>query len=221
MPYELHHDPRSSHQRIARYLRRLRREPILDVGAATGQLGRLLADSSLTIDGVEPDRLAADSAAPFYRNVMTSRIEDAGLPAATYEVVVCADVLEHTADPVAVLRHLLGASTRDALFVVSLPNIAHIAARLLIMAGIFPQHDRGIFDRTHLHFYTRSTAVELIRSVGLVVESVGTTPVPLEDVWPPMLGTITRETAMRAQSIGARLAPTMFAFQWLIVARRR
>lgn len=220
MPYELHHDPRSSHQRIAKHVRRLSRGPILDVGAASGQLGRLLVDTKLPIDGIEPDEDAAAAARPFYRSIVTSRIEDADLPASTYPVVVCADVLEHTADPEAVLRHLIAASSSDAVFIISVPNVAHLAARLLLLLGMFPRHERGIFDRTHLHFYTRSTAVELIDSAGLRVSAVETTPVPLEDVWPRELGTTMREAAMRLQTLAARVAPSLFAFQWLIVARR-
>jgi SAM-dependent methyltransferase len=218
--YQLHRDPRSSHQRIARFLRRRGRAPILDVGCASGQLGRLLADTELTLDGIEPNASAALSARPFYRSIQSTRVEDAQLPASAYPVVVCADVLEHTPDPETVLNRLVAASTADATFVISLPNVAHLAARLLLLAGSFPRHERGIFDRTHLHFYTRSTALATVQSAGLTITSVGTTPVPLEDLWPPALGSATRELAMRLQEVGGSLAPTLFAFQWLIVARR-
>ncbi len=220
MAYELHHDRRSSHQRISRLVRRIARGPILDVGAASGQLGRLLADTKLPIDGIEPDTGAAETARPFYRSIMTSRIEDAALHASEYSVVVCADVLEHTADPESVLKRLIAASTTDGIFIISLPNVAHLAARLLLLTGQFPRHDRGIFDRTHLQFYTRMTALDLVHSSGLRITTVGTTPVPLEDVWPAWLGTSARELTMEAQMLAARVAPTLFAFQWLIVARR-
>ena len=160
------------------------------------------------------------AARPFYRSIQTARIEDAELPRAEYPVVVCADVLEHTPDPEAVLRQLVAASTSNAVFVISLPNVAHLAARLLLLVGSFPRHDRGIFDRTHLHFYTRSTALELIHSADLRVTRVSTTPVPLEDVWPAALGPHARELAMQMQVLAGRLARTLLAFQWLIVGRR-
>lgn len=179
-----------------------------------------MADTELPIDGIEPNESAAESARPFYRSIQSCRIEDAELPKSTYPVVVCADVLEHTPDPEAVLRGLVEASTDDAVFVISLPNVAHLAGRLLLLTGSFPRHDRGIFDRTHLHFYTRATALELVRSSGLTVTRVSTTPVPLEDVWPSALASGARELAMRSQMLAGRLAPTLFAFQWLIVARR-
>jgi hypothetical protein len=40
--YALHSDRQSSHQQIARLVRRIGRAPVLDVGAAQGLLGRLL-----------------------------------------------------------------------------------------------------------------------------------------------------------------------------------
>ena len=133
--YELHQDPRSSHQRIARFLRREGRGPILDVGLRVRSARRLLADTELPIDGIEPSAPAAESARPFYRSIQVGRIEDVELPASTYPVIVCADVLEHTPDPQAVLESLIAASTADAAFVISLPNVAHLAARLLLLTG--------------------------------------------------------------------------------------
>jgi 2-polyprenyl-3-methyl-5-hydroxy-6-metoxy-1,4-benzoquinol methylase len=218
--YELHRHPRSSHQQIAGIVRRLGRGPILDVGAAQGHLGRVLSGHGLEIDAIEPDPHWAAEARAHYRRVSASRIEDAALPARHYRVVVCADVLEHTVDPEAVLGQLLAASTPDVVLVVSLPNVAHASARALLLAGMFPQMERGIFDRTHLHFYTRSTAIALLRSAGLHVVAVRTTPVPLEEVWPRVLGRRLLGAVMRLQELALRVAPTLFAFQWILVARR-
>lgn len=219
MPYELHLDPRSSHQRIAAYLRRLGRGPILDVGAASGALGRLVAGSGLEIDGLEPDPPSAAEARPFYRSMTVAGIEEADLPTAAYDVIVLADVLEHLPRPDSVLLRLRLAATSDAIFVISLPNVAHFAARALLAAGKFPRHDRGIFDRTHLHFFTRDTALELLRAAHLEPIVVATTPVPLEHVWPDRMGPRLLELAMKLQAAAGRAAPRLFAFQWLIVAR--
>jgi len=64
-------------------------------------------------------------------------------------------------------RLIRATATEDATFIISLPNVAHIAARLLLLAGRFPQMNRGIFDRTHLHFYTRATAEAMLRDASL------------------------------------------------------
>src|SRR4028118_137176 len=117
--YRLHHDPKSSHQQISQYVRRLNRGPVLDVGAAQGFLGQLLQDSGLEIDAIEPNPEWADRARPFYRQTFCSTVEDAQLPAHAYRVVVCADVLEHLSDPVQVVKEINRASTEDVTFVIS------------------------------------------------------------------------------------------------------
>ena len=217
--YRLHNDPRSSHQQIVELIRRWRRGPILDVGAAQGLLGRLLQASDLAIDAVEPNRAWAEGAAPFYRQVWPLTIEDVPLPARVYRVVVCADVLEHTADPMSVLQRLRDVATEDARFIISLPNIAHIAVRVLLLFGQFPRMDRGILDRTHLHFYTRRTAQQLIAEAGLETLRIRPTGFPLDELWPAGEGTLLFQLLLRLQWLALLIAPTLFAWQWVLVAR--
>lgn len=217
--YRLHRDSRSSHQQIARLVSRVGREPVLDVGAAQGLLGRLLVGSGLAIDAVEPRPAWADAARPYYRTVYTGTIEAVALPARTYRTIVCGDVLEHTVDPVGVLRRLRHLATGDALFIVSLPNVAHLAVRLLLLVGRFPRMERGILDRTHLHFFTRDTAEELLRAAGLTVLSARATSLPLDELWPRGEGSALYAAAARCQHLALAVAPRLFGFQWVFVAR--
>ncbi|MCY2951016.1 MAG: class I SAM-dependent methyltransferase [Planctomycetota bacterium] len=218
--YRLHKDPRSSHQQIARLLNQLRPEPILDVGAAQGFLGRLLQGANLTIDAVEPNPQWAEHARPFYRNVFPSTVENADLPPKTYNAIVCADVLEHLIDPLATLRRLRTTAADNAVFIISLPNIAHLAIRMMLLTGQFPQMDRGPLDRTHLHFYTRDTAQDLLRDAGLRVEQVLTTPVPLDELWRRGESHPLFKATTRMQHALIDIAPRLFAFQWVFVARQ-
>ena len=217
--YRLHSDPRSSHQQIATLIRRWKRQPILDVGAAQGFLGQLLEGSGLLIDAVEPNPAWAAKAEPFYRHVWPLTVEQARLPAGTYRVVVCADVLEHTTDPASVLQDLRSIATDDALFVISLPNVAHIAVRLMLLFGQFPRMERGILDRTHLHFYTRRTIRELLAEAGLETLRLRPTGFPLDEMWSSGQGTLLFRLLMRLQHLALLLAPTLFAWQWVSVSR--
>jgi hypothetical protein len=200
-------------------VRRIGRAPVLDVGAAQGFLGQMLRQDRLIIDAVERHSPWAAHARPYYRIVYESDIETAELPARYYSTIVCADVLEHTVDPGWVLSKLAQTATSDAVFIISLPNVAHIAARLLLLIGEFPQMDRGIFDRTHLHFYTRRTAIDLLRAAGLEVLLVRSTPVPLEQIWLARRSPTLLKALMVLQRLGLLLAPTLFGFQWILVAR--
>lgn len=182
-------------------------------------MGQLLQPDQVVIDAIEPHPLWADHARPYYRSMYACDIESADLPAHTYSVVVCADVLEHTVDPLRALHRLVRAATPDATFIISLPNVAHIAARLLLLFGRFPVMDRGIFDRTHLHFYTRRTAAELLRAAGLVVQLVRPTTVPLEEFALLRRSPRLLKALMAIQRVALLLAPTLFGFQWILVAR--
>ena len=217
--YHLHRDPRSSHQQIIGHALRLRRQPVLDVGAAQGILGQLLQGSGLEIDAVEMHPQWAEDARPFYRRVFNHTIEDAPLPERTYQTVLCGDVLEHTVDPVAVLRRLRRAATHDATFVVSLPNVAHLAVRLMLLFGRFPRMEKGILDKTHLHFFTRDTAEATLREAGLRVESASVTGVPLEELWRGGEGRLLFRAMRKMQHAALALMPRLFGYQWVFVAR--
>ena len=217
--YRLHADPKSSHQQLVQIIRRYGRSPILDVGAAQGFLGQMLKGAEFQIDAVEPNPVWAERAAPFYRQVWPLAIEDAPLPARVYRVVVCADVLEHTADPITVLRTLRNVATDDALFLISVPNVAHLAVRLLLLLGQFPRMERGILDRTHLHFWTRRTIREVLAEAGLETLRVRPTGFPLDELWKSGEGSLPFKLLLRLQWLALLIAPTLFGWQWVIAAR--
>jgi 2-polyprenyl-3-methyl-5-hydroxy-6-metoxy-1,4-benzoquinol methylase len=217
--YRLKSDPNGSHQQIARMVRQLNVGPILDAGSAQGMLGQLIADTKLPIDAVEPNPTWAEAAKPYYRSVYTGTVESVSLAPKSYRVIVCADVLEHTADPKSVLKQLIALGTDDAAFIISLPNVAHLAVRMMLLMGMFPKMERGILDKTHLQFFTRKTAGDMLRDAGLRVERTSATGVPLEELWksgrPAPLFRIIRG----AQWAFVRMLPTVFGFQTIFLAR--
>jgi len=216
--YRLHRDPRSSHQQIAALVQDLKLSPVLDVGAAQGTLGHLLQCSGLVMDAVEANAEWAKLAKPYYRNTWASIVEDAPLPSREYKLVICADVLEHTPNPVRVLERLREAATEDATFIISLPNVAHLAVRLMLLFGYFPKMDRGILDRTHLQFFTKDTAVEMLQHAGLRPQRITATGVPLDEVWKTGEGKLPFRVMQRMQHLALDIAPRLFAMQWVILA---
>lgn len=217
--YRSHRDPRSSHQQISRLVRELGQSPILDVGAAQGMLGKSLEGTGLVLDAVEANAEWAQLAKPFYRDVHACYIQNAPLPEKTYKVIVCADVLEHTPDPVAVLGQLRRAAADDATFIISVPNVAHLGVRLMLLFGRFPKMERGPLDRTHLQFLTKDTARRMMEQAGLRVENFSATGVPLDEIWKTGEGRTLFNLAMRAQHVALAVAPRVFGFQWIMVAR--
>jgi 2-polyprenyl-3-methyl-5-hydroxy-6-metoxy-1,4-benzoquinol methylase len=213
--YRLHRDPNSSHQQISRRVRELGRGPILDVGAAQGILGELLLGSGLEIDAVEPYAPWANACGRHYRNVVVGTIEQAPIPDQKYRTIVCADVLEHTADPVGVLKRIHEVAAPDAVYLISVPNVAHIAVRLMLLMGYFPKMDRGVLDKTHLQFFTRQTARQMLCDGGLRIQKSWMTGVPLDELWPRGEGTWPYALLMRLQYGMVRLLPRLFAMQFV------
>jgi len=216
--YRLHRDPKSSHQQIANLVRDLKLSPILDVGAAQGMLGHQIEGSGLVIDAVEANVEWANLARPYYRNTWASIVEDAPLPNREYKLVVCADVLEHTPNPVGVLKRLREAAADDATFIISVPNVAHLAVRLMLLFGYFPKMDRGILDRTHLQFLTQDTATQMLRQAGLEPQRITPTGIPLDEMWTSGEGKLLFRAMQRMQHVALAIAPRLFAMQWVMVA---
>lgn len=189
---------------------------VLDVGCAEGYLTRALAERDCTVVGVEYDARAAEVARETCSAVFVGDVENAAIRRqvdGSFDRILFGDVLEHLRDPAAVLRWAAGLLAPDGRAVVSLPNIAHWTARRQLLRGRFPQEDHGLFDRTHLRFFTRATARELVQSAGLVVESEAFAPaaLPLESRIPAI------------GKLGPRLVswrPELFALQTVLVCRR-
>jgi predicted TPR repeat methyltransferase len=97
--------------------------------------------------------------------------------AAPFDAVVLSDVLEHIADPVAMLRELSRAEAlRDATWVISVPNYAVWYNRVRTLLGRFSYQWSGLFDRTHLRFFTRRSVQELFAYCGFEVIEDRATP---------------------------------------------
>ncbi|MFN8202853.1 MAG: methionine biosynthesis protein MetW [Solirubrobacteraceae bacterium] len=175
---------------------------VLDVGCAEGYLAAELIARGCDVVGVEPDTRAAAIARERGLDVLEVDIEQVTLDAAGFDVVIFADVLEHLRDPEEVLRRMLPAGR----VVVSLPNIAHWTARRTLLRGEFPREDFGLFDRTHLRYFTRATARELAAAAGyrITAERFADAPLPLESH-------IAALRRLRPQALA--LWPELFALQ--------
>jgi 2-polyprenyl-3-methyl-5-hydroxy-6-metoxy-1,4-benzoquinol methylase len=143
---------------------------VLDVGAWTGAHGHWLAEQhGATVDGVELDP-AASAEATGYRRMLVGSIEDAETQAqlgdARYDAVLFLDVLEHLAHPHEVLAAARTWLHPGGVVLCSIPNVAHWRVRLSLLRGRFEYEDMGLLDRTHLRWFTRKTARELVTGAG-------------------------------------------------------
>jgi 2-polyprenyl-3-methyl-5-hydroxy-6-metoxy-1,4-benzoquinol methylase len=194
---------------------------VLDVGCATGYLAAELGRRGCDVVGIEYDPGAAEQARPWCREIVVGDLESAEvradverLAAGEVDVVLCADVLEHVRDPWAVLMWLRTLLAPGGRAVISVPNIAHWTARRALLRGRFDYADFGLFDRTHLRFFTRATARELALAAGFAVreEHPAGAPLPLES----------RLRALaKVRDPCVRRFPALLALQFVLVLEAR
>jgi len=145
---------------------------VVDVGCGAGALGRALkrARPGVQVRGVELVPAQAERARAALDDVAVGDAGD-GLPAGwpRPDCVIFADVLEHLVDPWAALRRWRSDLTAGGAVIVSVPNILHRSILGELRRFRWDYKEEGILDRTHLRFFTRRTAIELLEQAGLRV----------------------------------------------------
>lgn len=94
------------------------------------------------------------------------------LEGGSYDLILCLDFLEHIADPWTFLEVLKFKLSSNGFLIASLPNLRRFKVLWnLVVAGRFDYADEGIMDRTHLRFFTKKSALELMNSGGFQVDT--------------------------------------------------
>src|SRR3989441_204616 len=198
---------------------------LLDVGTADGLLSRRLTERGWKVTGLEADPAAAAAGAAHCERMIVADLEG-GVPPleGEFDAIVCADVLEHLRDPAAALAAMRHALAPDGEVVISIPNVAHLWVRLSLLAGHFDYTERGIFDRTHLRFFTRRTLAALVTGAGLRAARLSTTAPPTprwtsrdSSGWRSSSTIATTATApTRRPATPKRCAPAPTSWSWSI-----
>lgn len=149
---------------------------ILELGCSAGATGAALkrraGSRQLTVVGVELDPGYAARAAERLDRVVVADAEEflrqPDPPEAPFDCLIAADVLEHLVDPWAALRRAVELVRPGGTVIVSVPNVLFVGALLrLVRERRWPRDDEGVFDRTHLRWFSRSDAEGLLRQAGL------------------------------------------------------
>jgi 2-polyprenyl-3-methyl-5-hydroxy-6-metoxy-1,4-benzoquinol methylase len=156
---------------------------VLELGCAGGHVTRALNKQGCRVTGIEIDPEAAMRARAYADEVLTADLGDLSwadkVEPEEFDVVLAADVLEHLSDPVRVLRASRSVLKPTGSLVVSLPNIAHADVRVALLQGGFDYRPWGLLDDSHLRFFTKQTAVELLRRAGFVPTETRRVVVPV------------------------------------------
>lgn len=196
---------------------------VLDVGCGTGGTLKSLRDSrQCEVVGLEPNHSRAAAVAETGVTIHQMTLDQAD-PArlGTFDYVMFLDVLEHMANPHAVLVDAVRLLKPGGVVIVSVPNVAHWSVRLDLLFGNFDYSTAEIMDATHLRWFTRRTVTNMMQSAGYRVGSysvsAGTWLTVYGRIWPWKW--IPYGIRSRVIRLGAKLAPTLFGAQHIVSAR--
>ncbi|WP_316367471.1 glycosyltransferase [Candidatus Thiodiazotropha sp. CDECU1] len=150
---------------------------VLELGCATGYMSDYLRqEKGCYVVGVEIDRGMANKAKSNCDRVIVGDVQNRGwlksLGDERFDVITCADILEHLRDPTALLKKLPDLLNDGGRLLASLPNGAHAALRLELLEGRFTYEDTGLLDRTHLHLFTYNSLREMFARSGFRVNEL-------------------------------------------------
>jgi SAM-dependent methyltransferase len=152
---------------------------VLEVGCGTGATGALARARGRAghYVGIELDERAAREARQVLSEVLTGDIERLALPwrPGSFDALILSEVLEHLLAPWAALERLAALVRSGGLVLASSPNVAHWRVVRELLTGRFDLADSGVFDRTHLRWFTPSTFRAMFENAGF--EVVRVTPV--------------------------------------------
>ncbi|MDR4499747.1 MAG: class I SAM-dependent methyltransferase [Candidatus Scalindua sp.] len=198
---------------------------VFEIGCGSGATGYALKQKfqGLEFTGLEPDEKAARIAENRLDKIIVSDIEKVhleayGIKKEYFDLIICADVLEHLYDPWKTLFILRDYLKPHGKILASIPNTQYINLIINLLNGHWTYEKHGLLDATHLRFFTLNEIKKMFTGSGYKIVRCSFAEQPrLENIqWPAdldfgkiVLKNITREEATR-----------LFVIQYFIIAQK-
>lgn len=184
---------------------------VLDLGGGKGvtagalrQMGR--ASETVVVDLIDHD------GAPGVDRFYSGNLDDAAFVdgilsrEAPFDTILCLDVLEHLRDPWEIVSMCHDAISPGGHIAISVPNIRFVSVLApLVFKGEFKYRSSGVMDRTHLRWFVKASATEMLSDAGFAVETVASN-----------IGE--RSRVLNAATFG--MFRPFFEFQYLLLGRK-
>jgi len=187
---------------------------ILSIGAGCGATEEALkAQYGSYVVGIEVDQELASQARDRLDEIIVTDVETYEFPPdiGRFDLILCTDVLEHLRKPEALLDRVKRVLEPDGLVAICVPNVRYWhAIYTLVIKGDWRYSKSGLFDASHLRWFTRKSLDRLITQNGLeVVYLMRKKRFTAATPW--------RSAVIRALSL--LLPHDFFAYQFLVLAR--
>ena len=158
---------------------------ILEVGCSTGYFGNALKIAGHNVWGIEMTPSAAELANKVLDFVYVGTIEaflasDFAL-SNKFDYIVFGDVLEHLPYPSEIVEQCKAILTSNGAIVASIPNVAHLAVRVMLLEGRWQYSELGIMDNTHLRFFDKKSIITMFNSTSFYIKALDCVRVSVEE----------------------------------------
>ncbi len=200
-------------------------EHVFEIGCGSGATGMAIKEKFPDVKyiGMDSNKEAAEIAQTRLDKIIVSDIDKVpldtfGLEKESFDLIICADILEHLYDPWKVIHDLHGYLAPEGKILASIPNAQYINQIINLLHGNWKYEDYGLLDATHIRFFTLTEIVKMFNGAGYdITHCCGATNSSMKsDTWPNdfdfgkfVLKNVTREEAFKFSVL-----------QYLIVARK-
>ncbi|MFK7813960.1 MAG: class I SAM-dependent methyltransferase [Maribacter sp.] len=148
---------------------------VLDIGCGEGIFVKQIKDKhGAEAWGIELMETPGREAEKVLDKVFIGPCEDFldELPDNYFDAIYCNDVLEHLVDPYLVLEKLKAKLSTNGVVISSIPNIRyHYAFKQVWLKKNWEYEEHGIFDKTHMRFFTKKSIAKMYTDQGYSIVS--------------------------------------------------
>jgi 2-polyprenyl-3-methyl-5-hydroxy-6-metoxy-1,4-benzoquinol methylase len=146
-------------------------QKILEIGAGAGNTLLYIKEKQLAreVMGIELMEIAnSNQKHSLIDKFQIANIEQDNIQAKEeyFDIIICADVLEHLVDPWSMVDKLSRYLKKDGLLIVSIPNIREwkTLGKIIFKGDFCYQPAGGIMDKTHLRFFCKRNIYQLLNT---------------------------------------------------------
>ena len=179
-------NPNLKHKLDTSYYNRSRSWPLLfnikddsfvfDIGCGRGLLGCLLKDThGCKVTGLEIVEENYREASKVLDKAIFGDVETIIFPSEDFmfDYVIFSDSLEHLLNPDIVLERIRNLLNNNGKLLIAMPNVRNFRVTVpLIFCDSWEYQEEGLLDKTHLRFFTYSSLIALLDTMGFKVETV-------------------------------------------------
>ncbi|MBP9697893.1 MAG: glycosyltransferase [Candidatus Moranbacteria bacterium] len=193
------------------------KDTMADLGANDGLLSQKIAERGSSVTAVDmtiPETVAGVKTVQMDLNENIAK----KLGIASFNKVVALDIIEHLHTPEQSAEQIHKILRPDGILYASTANIGYIIMRFTLLLGWFNYGKKGILDRTHHRLFTIGSFKRLLQNAGFDVLCIKGFGPPIMDAFG---NSLFWNIIDQICSLLAKLYPRLFAFNFLIIAKKR